>query len=96
MYPHLGLDDLDRILIAKCRKTAVLRWEGHPWKDLDDLELLQSAQLYKLVFEMLFSVRSLQIFLFIENTQMLFQLSSLLSTEKFVQRIAIVLTVLVL
>lgn len=47
VFPHLGLDDLDRDLIARCRKIATLRWEDHPWKDLDDLELLQSAQLYQ-------------------------------------------------
>jgi ATP-dependent DNA helicase RecG len=47
VFSHLGLDDLDRDLIARCRKIATLRWEDHPWKDLDDLELLQSAQLYQ-------------------------------------------------
>jgi len=47
IFPHLLLDDLDRDLIAKCRKIATLRWENHPWKDLDDLELLKSAQLYQ-------------------------------------------------
>ena len=47
IFPHLGLDDLDRDLIAKCRKVASLRWENHPWKDMDDLELLKSAQLYQ-------------------------------------------------
>ncbi len=47
IFPHLGLDDLDRRLLAKCRKIAVLRWANHPWKDMDDLELLKSAQLYQ-------------------------------------------------
>ena len=47
IFPHLGLDDLDRDLIAKCRKIAAIRWEDHPWKDLNDLELLKSAQLYQ-------------------------------------------------
>ena len=47
IFPHLGLDDLDRDLIAKCRKIAALRWGNHPWKDMDDLELLKSAQLYQ-------------------------------------------------
>ncbi len=47
VFPHLGLDDLDCDLIAKCRKIAIIRWEDHPWKDLDDLELLKSAQLYQ-------------------------------------------------
>ena len=31
IFPHLGLDDLDRGLIAKCRKIATLRWDDHPW-----------------------------------------------------------------
>ena len=47
IFPHLGLDDLDRGLIAKCRKIATIRWDDHPWKDLDDLELLKSAQLFQ-------------------------------------------------
>lgn len=47
VFPHLGLDDLDRDLIAKCRKVAVLRWEDHPWRNLDDMELLKSAQLFQ-------------------------------------------------
>ena len=47
IFPHLGLDDLDRALIARCRRIAVLRWENHPWKGMDDLELLKSAQLYQ-------------------------------------------------
>ena len=41
------LDDLDRDLIAKCRKIAVLRWDDHLWQDMDDLELLKSAQLFQ-------------------------------------------------
>ena len=47
IFPHLGLDDLDRDLIAKCRKIATIRRQDHPWKDLDDLELLKSAQLHQ-------------------------------------------------
>ncbi len=47
VFPHLGLDDLDPDLIARCRKIARLRWEDHPWKGMDDLELLKSAQLYQ-------------------------------------------------
>ena len=47
VFPHLGLDELDRELIAKCRKIAVLRREDHPWRDLDDMKLLKSAQLYQ-------------------------------------------------
>lgn len=34
-------------LIAKARKMAVIRDANHPWKELDDLELLKSASLYK-------------------------------------------------
>jgi len=46
-FPHLTIDDLNRELLAKCRKVATIRREDHPWKDLDDLELLKSAQLYQ-------------------------------------------------
>jgi ATP-dependent DNA helicase RecG len=47
IYSHAGLDELERDLIAKCRRIAVLRRNDHPWKDLDDLDLLKSAQLYQ-------------------------------------------------
>ncbi len=47
VYPHAGLDELKRDLIAKSRRIAVLRRNDHPWKDLDDLDLLKSAQLYQ-------------------------------------------------
>lgn len=49
VFPHLGLDDLDRDLIAKCRRQATFRQAGqnHPWKDMDDLTLLKSARLYQ-------------------------------------------------
>lgn len=47
VYPYVGLDELERDLIAKCRRIAVLRRNDHPWKDLDDLDLLKSAQLYQ-------------------------------------------------
>ena len=47
VFPHLSLDDLDRNLIAECRKAAALSRENHPWKGLNDSELLQSAQLYQ-------------------------------------------------
>ena len=51
VFPHLGLGDLDRDLIAKCRKIAVVRWPDHPWRDLDDLDLLKSAQLFQTIPE---------------------------------------------
>ena len=47
VFPHLSLSDLDRELIAKCRKVAYLRLEDHPWRNMDDLDLLKSAQLYQ-------------------------------------------------
>lgn len=47
IYPYAGLDELERELLAKCRKIAALRREDHPWRDMDDMELLKSAQLYQ-------------------------------------------------
>ena len=34
-------------MIGQCRKIAVLRREDHPWRNMDDMELLKSAQIYQ-------------------------------------------------
>ncbi len=47
IFPHTGLEDLELDLLARCRKTATIRRGDHPWKDMDDMALLQSAQLYQ-------------------------------------------------
>jgi len=47
VYPFTGLKDLRADLIEKCRKMAGLWIPGHPWPQMNDLELLQSAQLYQ-------------------------------------------------
>ncbi|MBM1001576.1 MAG: putative DNA binding domain-containing protein, partial [Desulfofustis sp. PB-SRB1] len=47
IYPYAGLDELERKLIGQCRKIAVLRREDHPWRNMDDMELLKSAQIYQ-------------------------------------------------
>ena len=47
IYPYAGLDELELDLLAKCRKIAVLRREDHPWRNMDDMELLKRAQLYQ-------------------------------------------------
>jgi len=47
IYPYAGLDELEREQIANCRKIAILRREDHPWRNMDDMELLKSAQLYQ-------------------------------------------------
>ena len=47
IFKYARLDDLREDLIAKARKMAVIRDANHPWKELDDLELLKSASLYK-------------------------------------------------
>ena len=47
IFPYAGLDELERKLIGQCRKIAVLRREDHPWRNMDDMELIKSAQLYQ-------------------------------------------------
>ncbi len=47
VYPYAGLEDLRPELIDKCRRLAGVWREGHPWLDMDDMELIQSAQLYQ-------------------------------------------------
>ena len=47
IYPYAGLDDLRTDLIAKCRRIAGVFREDHPWLNMDDMELLKSAQLFQ-------------------------------------------------
>jgi ATP-dependent DNA helicase RecG len=44
--PYVQLSDLRGDLIARARKLAANERPDHPWQDMDDRELLQSAQLY--------------------------------------------------
>lgn len=47
IYPFATLTDLRADLIERCRKLAGVWREGHPWLEMDDMELLQSAQLHQ-------------------------------------------------
>ncbi len=47
VYPYAGLDDLRPELIEKCRRLAGVWRDSHPWLDMDDMELIQSAQLFQ-------------------------------------------------
>jgi ATP-dependent DNA helicase RecG len=47
IYPFAGLADLRTDLIAKCRRLAGVFREDHPWLNMEDMELLKSAQLYQ-------------------------------------------------
>ena len=45
VYPNLKIDFLDINIIKKVRKMAILRNQNHIWKNLNDEELLRSANL---------------------------------------------------
>lgn len=47
VYPLIGLEKLRVDLIDRCRKIARVNTRNHPWADMDDLQLLQSAQLFQ-------------------------------------------------
>jgi ATP-dependent DNA helicase RecG len=47
LYPRLKITDLRKDLIDKCRQISCVNTPGHPWGDMTDLQLLQSAQLYQ-------------------------------------------------
>ena len=47
IFPFLRLDDLRSDLIERVRHNVRLQRSGHPWAELDDLELLKSARLYQ-------------------------------------------------
>ncbi|MFW5931115.1 MAG: helix-turn-helix domain-containing protein [Desulfosalsimonas sp.] len=46
VYPDIQVKDLRTDLIEKCRRYVRINKNNHPWSDMDDLELLKSAQLY--------------------------------------------------
>ena len=47
IYPYVTLDDLRLDLLPRVRQMAVNHAMGvHPWKDIDDVELLRSSGLY--------------------------------------------------
>lgn len=46
VYPWIKLDDLRPELIERCRNHVRIKTNNHPWADMDDLQLLKSAQLY--------------------------------------------------
>lgn len=46
IYPYVSIEDLRKDIIARARKLAGNQKPGHPWLEMDDFELLNSAQLY--------------------------------------------------
>jgi ATP-dependent DNA helicase RecG len=46
VFPPIGVNDLRADLIEKCRRYVRINADNHPWVDMDDLQLLKSAQLY--------------------------------------------------
>jgi len=47
IYPHISIEDLRSDLISRARKLAKNQRSNHPWTEMDDFELLKSAQLYQ-------------------------------------------------
>lgn len=45
VYPNLDIDFLDDFVIDKVRKMAVVRNRNHVWKNMNNEELLRSANL---------------------------------------------------
>ncbi len=47
IYPHASLSDLRNDLIDRARKMAGIQRKDHPWLQMEDMDLLKSAQLYQ-------------------------------------------------
>ncbi|NQT92721.1 MAG: putative DNA binding domain-containing protein, partial [Lentisphaerae bacterium] len=47
VYPHIQVADLRQDLIERCRNHARINRKNHPWVEMDDEQLLKSAQLYQ-------------------------------------------------
>ncbi len=46
VYPYCEIADLDLLLIQRVKKLAVAQRNNHPWKVIDNEELLKSARLF--------------------------------------------------
>lgn len=46
VFPSLSAGDFRSDLVERCRKMAVARRPDHPWRDMDDEELMRSANLW--------------------------------------------------
>ena len=46
IYPYIKKKDIKFDILPRIRQMAVSRYAGHPWKNLNDAELLKSAGLY--------------------------------------------------
>ena len=46
IYKYCKLEDLRTDLISRARKLAVNQRPNHPWKDMNDMELMKSAKLF--------------------------------------------------
>jgi len=80
--PFAEISELKSELLIKVRKMAANERANHPWKSMNDLELLKSAGLYLkdpqsgeegLVLEIKFLEKLFQIYSFIENLLIHFQ-----------------------
>lgn len=47
VYPWIQVSDLRTDLIERCRNYVRISRRNHPWADMDDQQLLQSAQFYQ-------------------------------------------------
>jgi len=47
VYPHIQIEDLRADLIERCRKHVRINRKNHSWVEMDDVELVKSAQLYQ-------------------------------------------------
>jgi ATP-dependent DNA helicase RecG len=47
VYPHVQIENLRSDVIERCRKYVRINKKDHPWSEMDDMELLKSAQMYQ-------------------------------------------------
>ena len=47
VYSYIGLSDLRKDLIDRCRRIVRNNTQKHPWIEMDDAQLLKSAQLFQ-------------------------------------------------
>lgn len=86
VYPYLGISDLRLDLLARVRKMAAAKRSNHPWSEMDDEELLRSANLYLKDYETGREGYTLAAALLLGKDDVIASIAPAYKTDAYVQR----------
>lgn len=86
VYPYLGINDLKLDLLVRARKLALAKRANHPWGEMEDEELLRSANLYLKDYETGKEGYTLAAALLLGKDDVIASIAPTYKTDAYVQR----------